>query len=236
MRREALVEGWVKGLVAPEGLIAHGRGEAFDYLMGEQTIPPANVAERAAAAHLLAAERPVISVNGNTAVLASSQVAALARLVPARVEVNLFHRTDERVQRLVDFMGAAGAESVLGTRAEARIPGLEQPRAACCEDGIFAADVVLVPLEDGDRAEALVAMGKAVLAIDLNPLSRTSRRSTVSVPDDVERALARIHHHIEVMREEGHDPRGVIEAFDNRANLQQAMEHIGRRLGEGLLL
>jgi len=32
--RHALVEGYRKGLVADEGLIAHGRGEAFDYLLG----------------------------------------------------------------------------------------------------------------------------------------------------------------------------------------------------------
>ena len=31
------------------------------------------------------------------------------------------------------------------------------------------ADTVLVPLEDGDRTEALVKMGKTVVAIDLNP-------------------------------------------------------------------
>src|SRR5207245_10904435 len=65
VRRERLVRAWKEGVVVPEGLIAHGRGEAWDYLFGEGTSAPALVAERAAAAHLLAASRPVISVNGN---------------------------------------------------------------------------------------------------------------------------------------------------------------------------
>lgn len=236
LRREVLVRGWERGLVAVEGLVAHGRGEAFDYLLGERTIPPADAAERAGAAHLLAARRPVISVNGNTAVLAAAQVAELARTVPARVEVNVFHRTEERVRKLVEFMEAAGAGEVLGTEADARLPGLEQPRAACSAEGIHAADVVLVPLEDGDRAEALAAMGKAVIAIDLNPLSRTSRTATVSITDDVERALVRMAAHVAAITEEGRDPREITEKFDNRENLRRVLEHIAARLRGGLVL
>jgi 4-phosphopantoate--beta-alanine ligase len=48
-------------------------------------------------------------------------------------------------------------------------------------DGIYIADVVLVPLEDGDRTEALVKMGKKVIAIDLNPLSRTSQKASITI-------------------------------------------------------
>jgi len=33
--REKLITGFDHGLVAKEGLLAHGRGEAFDYLLGE---------------------------------------------------------------------------------------------------------------------------------------------------------------------------------------------------------
>src|SRR2546426_7296798 len=50
MTREKLVRAWKAGIVVPEGLIAHGRGEAFDYLLGEETSAPALVAEKAAAA------------------------------------------------------------------------------------------------------------------------------------------------------------------------------------------
>ena len=36
LAREKLVE--ASDVVAKQGLIAHGRGEAFDYLLGEQTL------------------------------------------------------------------------------------------------------------------------------------------------------------------------------------------------------
>lgn len=71
--REALVAAQREGIVVPEGLIAHGRGEAWDYLLGEETSAPALVAEKAAAAFLVTAKRPVISVNGNAAALAAKK-------------------------------------------------------------------------------------------------------------------------------------------------------------------
>ena len=67
--REAIAEGVARGVSAPEGLIAHGRGEAFDYLLGECTQPPADEAIKVAAASLILAEQPVLSVNGNVAAL-----------------------------------------------------------------------------------------------------------------------------------------------------------------------
>lgn len=78
MTRERLAEGVRNGLVDPTGLISHGRGEAFDYLMGERTIPPADEAERAAAAFLLKAENPVVCMNGNSVVLEPEGLIALA--------------------------------------------------------------------------------------------------------------------------------------------------------------
>ena len=78
-------------LVASAGLIAHGRGEAFDYLLGERTTGPAHRAINAAAGLLCNAKRPVISANGNTIALAAPAIAELAAVVPAQVEVNLFH-------------------------------------------------------------------------------------------------------------------------------------------------
>src|SRR3972149_3443963 len=58
MTREKLVKAWKAGVAVPEGLIAHGRGEAWDYLLGEETSAPALVAEKAAAAYLVSAKRP----------------------------------------------------------------------------------------------------------------------------------------------------------------------------------
>src|SRR3989442_6471846 len=189
VRRERLVRGWKEGIVVPEGFIAHGRGEAWDYLFGEETSAPALVAERAAAAVLLAASRPVISVNGNVAALAPREVVRLAKAIPARIEVNLFHRSEPRVRRIARTLERAGAHDVLSLRPNARIPGLESKRALSHRDGVFGADVVLVPLEDGDRAEALVRMGKAVISVDLNPLSRTSQRATIPIVDELTRAI-----------------------------------------------
>jgi pantothenate synthetase (EC 6.3.2.1) len=50
--RERLVELMERGAVVPQGLIAHGRGECFDYLIGEATQGFAERAMRAAVARI----------------------------------------------------------------------------------------------------------------------------------------------------------------------------------------
>ena len=65
--REALTRFHEDSIIVPSGLIAHGRGEAFDYLLGEVTIDVAKKALKVAAAAILLAANPVISVNGNCA-------------------------------------------------------------------------------------------------------------------------------------------------------------------------
>ena len=57
--RDAIVSGVDNGITSSHGLIAHGRGEAFDYLLGEQTHAFASQAIRAAAARLRTATHPV---------------------------------------------------------------------------------------------------------------------------------------------------------------------------------
>ena len=225
-RREKLVQGWRDGIVVPEGLIAQGRGEAFDYLLGERTVAPALVAEKAAAAFLLTAKRPVISVNGNTAALASREVVRLARAIPARIEVNLFHRTETRVARIVKRLRAAGARDVLGPRPDARIPGLESKRALCHREGLYRADVVLVPLEDGDRAEALVRMGKTVISIDLNPLSRTSQTASVPIVDELTRALVNIGTFVKELRQDPRETRRIARVYDRAGNLRANYDYL----------
>ncbi len=230
VRREKLVQGWRNGIVVPEGLIAQGRGEAFDYLLGEETPAPALVAEKAAAAHLLTADHPVISVNGNVAALAPKEVVRLARAVSARIEVNLFHRTEARVARIVRALRAAGAEDVLGPRPNARIPGLESQRALCHRAGIYSADVVLVPLEDGDRTEALVRMGKTVISIDLNPLSRTSRRASVPVVDELTRALPSMEAFAMGLKADPKEARRIARAYDRAGNVRAMFDFLAWRL------
>lgn len=228
--REKLVEAYKSGILAAEGLIAHGRGESFDYMLGERTIPPAQEAERVAAAMLLDSRHPVLSVNGNTAVLAGESVVRLAEAVPCKVEVNLFYRTEERISKLVAMLGEFSNIPILGKKADARIAGLDQPRGLCEKEGIFSADTVLVALEDGDRTEALVQMGKRVIAIDLNPLCRTSQEATLSIVDEVTRALPAIADHVQALRGDQERIQGLLSSFDNRRNLQETIAYISRYL------
>ena len=168
-----------RGLVHETGMIAHGRGEAFDYLLGERSPPTARPAVRAAAAALLLAKRPLLSANGNVVALAAPALVGLSKALAAPIEVNLFHRTEERVRKLERELKRAGARRLITGRPDAHLPGLDSDRALCHKAGLFSADVVLVPLEDGDRAEALRRLKKTVIAIDLNPLSRTSRMAII---------------------------------------------------------
>jgi 4-phosphopantoate--beta-alanine ligase len=112
MMREKISYAMKKGLVHETGLIAHGRGEAFDYLLGEKTQPFAEGAEKVAVAALILARNPVISLNGNVVALVAKECISLSMQVPAKLEVNLFHRTDERVKKLVNILESLGAKEV----------------------------------------------------------------------------------------------------------------------------
>lgn len=232
--RERLVKGFEEGFVVPQGLIAHGRGECFDYLIGEKTIEPALKAIRAAAAALLLAKHPVISVNGNVAALAPGEVIKLAKALNAKIEVNLFYRTEERVKKIAEVLRFHGAEEVLGVEdAAATIPELFSERRRVSPRGIYIADVVLVALEDGDRTEALRRMGKTVIAIDLNPLSRTSLAASITIVDNVVRALPRLTEFVEAMRT---GPRSYLEDilrnYSNAEVISEVLTYINNRLKE----
>ncbi len=228
--RERLVQAWKAGIVVPEGLIAHGRGEAFDYLLGEETSAPALVAEKAAAAFLVRAASPVISVNGNVAALAAKEVVRLAAAIPAKIEVNLFHRTQPRVRRIAQVLRKAGANRVLGLRPDARIPGLDSKRALAQRAGIYGADVVLVPLEDGDRTEALVRMGKVVIGVDLNPLSRTSRHATVPIVDELTRAIPNVGKFVRELHRNPKEGARIVRTWNKSGNLRASYSFLNWRL------
>ena len=231
--RELLGEGFRNGIVVEEGLIAHGRGEAFDYLIGERTSLPAITAMKSAVALMMLAERPVISVNGNTACLCARQVVKLAELTKARIEVNLFYRTYEREVAIEKLFKANNASKVygVGSKASATITELMSDRRRVDPDGIYAAEVVLVPLEDGDRTEALVKMGRKVIAIDLNPLSRTSQKASVTIVDNVVRAIPKM---VELAEQFTHlrkvKLRNLTRDFDNKKNLRKNLQYILRGL------
>jgi len=226
MTRERLVDGFRRNLVVAEGLIAHGRGEAFDYLLGERTPEPAIKAVRAAAALLLLSKNAVLSVNGNAAALCPKEVVELAGVTGAKIEVNLFYRTDERELAIKAELERHGARQVLGVgeRASARIPELSSERRRVDPDGIFAADMVFVPLEDGDRAEALARMGKGVITVDLNPLSRTAKAARITIVDNLVRSMPALVQEARALK--GKDAttlQQLVDNFDNDENLAESL-------------
>ncbi len=209
--------------------MAHGRGEAFDYLIGEKTGTAAGRAIEAAAAELLTAKSPVLSVNGNTAALVPGEVSTLASIIPAKVEVNLFHRSLEREKRIARLLRRYGVKDVLGVGGDAseKVKGISSRRKMVDPAGIGAADAVVVPLEDGDRAEALVRSGRKVIAVDLNPLSRTSQAASITIVDNVTRAfpgLVRIVTKLKRTRRSGLEK--IVEGFDNKNNISMGLDEM----------
>ncbi len=232
--REKLARGFREGYVVPQGLIAHGRGEAFDYLIGECTTEPARKAMYAAVALMLLAERPVISVNGNVAALVAEDIVKLAEKTNAAIEVNLFYRTSERVRKIAEIFRKLGVE-VLGTDEDqlCTVPELLSERRKVSCRGIYVADVVLVALEDGDRTEALRKMGKKVIAIDLNPLSRTARTANITIVDNITRAVPEMIKIADELRLEPRDKlEKIVHSYNNEETLREIIEHICKRLTE----
>ena len=227
--RELLVKGMREGIVVPEGLLAHGRGEAFDYLIGEKTGKAAGRAIEAAAAALLTAKSPVLSVNGNTAALVPREVSKLASIIPAKVEVNLFHRSVERERRIARLMRRYGVKDVLGVgvNASEKIRGVSSRRKMVDPAGIGAADVIVVPLEDGDRAEALARSGRLVIAVDLNPLSRTAQAASITIVDNAVRAFPGLMRMVtKLKRSRRSSLERVVSGFDNKKNILRGLEEM----------
>src|SRR3989344_1729068 len=168
--REKLEKGVKKGITSAGGLIAHGRGEAFDYLLSEKTHPFALQAIRAAAAYLLSAKRPVLSINGNSMAL--------------------------------------GGYEVIGS-----------------------SDCVLVPLEDGDRCRALIKMGKKVITVDLNPLSRTAKYATVTIIDNITRCLPLLFRQIRQLKKKDKKMTSeIIKNYQNKKILEAGLKAIYAKL------
>ncbi len=232
--RERIVGAVTSGIMVPEGLIAHGRGEAFDYLQGEKTTESASRATSAAAVLLLTAHHPVVSVNGNTAALVGREIVELSSMIGAPLEVNLFHRTSRRENRIARYLLKLGAKEVLGVgrRASITIRGVASSRRLTDLKGIGTADVVLIPLEDGDRTEALRRAGKKIIAIDLNPLSRTSQAASVTIVDNVVRAIPNLIKTVKKLRKE-HPGRlsGLSRTFNNQQNLARGIDEMIQYLG-----
>lgn len=233
--REQLVKGVEEGITSTHGLLAHGRGEAFDYLIGEKTHIFARRAIEAAAAHLLSAHAPILSMNGNTAALVPAEYVTLAKLLGAKIEVNLFHHSEQRIRRIEDMLRTHDSTVVLDWKSSPKVtlPDIASGRKVVIRNGIAAADVVLVPLEDGDRCEALVALGKTVITVDLNPLSRTARHASITIVDNIVRALPLLIRTVRTMKTIPVERKKAIrQSYVNSDTLRDAIMSISAYLRE----
>ncbi len=224
LKTRALLERGVQnGTTSLNGLIAHGRGEAFDYLLDEKTYEFAKKAIDAAAALLLLAEHPVISVNGNTAVLVPKELITLSTMLNAPLEVNLFHKSKERLTNIQKHLMRYGAQNVLLPENNCTIPYLESNRKYVNSQGIMKADVVFIPLEDGDRAQALIANAKKVITVDLNPLSRTAQKATITIVDNITRVMPALISAIGCYKNDKIKLKHLLEQYDHKVVLHKAV-------------
>jgi 4-phosphopantoate--beta-alanine ligase len=84
----------------------------------------------------------------------------------------------------------------------------------------------MVSLEDGDRTQALVNMGKKIIALDINPISRTARTADITIVDNVIRAMPVIIHTISMLKREKSIEymQDIVRHFDNNGNLANSLK------------
>lgn len=236
--RDKLVAGFKNGFVVQQGLMAHGRGEAFDYLLGEKSMKYAKLAIKTAAAVLFLAKLPIISVNGNIAALCPREIVELSNIINAKIEVNLFYHNEKRKQAIANNLKKHGAKEILGMKIESHkhIKGLESSRKVVDKDGIYKADVVLVPLEDGDRCIKLKQLGKTIITFDLNPFSRTSQTADITIIDNVVRGIIElIRISKKISNKDDKYLRKIVNDFDNKKNIALSILQINNNLLKNII-
>ncbi len=225
--RHKIIEGMKNLVVAEAGLIAHGRGECFDYILGEKTTEVAKKAIEAAVATLLLADRPVISVNGNVAALNPNELVILSNVLNAPLEINLFYHKEGRIEAIKNVLQKAGAIEIYGIDPKKMIEldGLESNRRKV--ELIANADVVMVPLEDGDRTEALKKLKKKVIAVDLNPISRTALWADITIVDNIVRVIPEMIKITKKLKELNKKRlNAIVNNFNNKLNIQETLDLI----------
>ena len=227
MTREKIAKGVEKGITSVHGLMAHGRGEAFDYLIGEKTTKAAKKSIEAAAALLLTAKNPVVSVNGNAAALVPRELFQLAKTINAKLEINIFHPSEQRELKIKNYLIKNGAKEVLLPQKNCEIKYLDSNRKYVNKEGIYKADSVFVPLEDGDRTEALVKNGKKVIVVDLNPMSRSAKNATITIVDNITRAVPLLTETIKKYKKFNENKlEKIIKDYDNKKVLKESISLI----------
>jgi len=225
-QRELLENGLKKGFVTPTGLIAFGRGEAFDYLLGEATIKPAREAIKASAAMILLSDKTIISVNGNVSALIPKEILQLSKTAKAQVEINIFYPPKTRRERISKHLKKFGINA-LGVNPSKKISSLSSNRSFVDKNGIWTAQTVLVAIEDGDRTEALKKHGKKIIAIDLNPKSRTAITADITIIDNVTRAFPLLIKEINILKlKKESEIKKILKKFNNKKNLKESLNII----------
>jgi 4-phosphopantoate---beta-alanine ligase len=80
-------------------------------------------------------------------------------------------------------------------------------------------------LEDGDRVVALKKMNKKVITVDLNPLSRTSIASDISIVDNIVRAIPQLIKYVEYHKKNStkKELKKIISCFNNEESLSDSL-------------
>src|SRR5256886_5780381 len=87
------------------------------------------------------------------------------------------------------------------------------------EDGIRDLTVTGVQTCALPISEALVRMGKVVISVDLNPLSRTSQRATIPIADELTRAILNTKKFVEELKENPEEAARIRRAYRRSGNL-----------------
>ena len=93
------------------------------------------------------------------------------------------------------------------------------------------ADVVFVPLEDGDRIEALIKNKKKVIVVDLNPLSRSAQKATITIVDNIVRAVPLLIKTIKRLKNYNLSKKQlevIYKHHDNKKRLNESLKEINR--------
>ena len=189
--------------------------------------------------------------------MAPEALIELGQVLNAPLEVNIFHTETGRERRIREHLlkhkarletspanegansakvrletspteeGLEGTPDVLMPTTEAQLSFIDSNRKFVHPEGIFKADVVFVPLEDGDRCEALRKMGKDVVTVDLNPMSRTAKQASITIVDNVVRALPLLCEEIRNLSVSDTEV-PTLKNYSNAAVLQEALQHISR--------
>ncbi|MHA1513723.1 MAG: phosphopantothenate/pantothenate synthetase family protein, partial [Candidatus Hodarchaeales archaeon] len=127
----------------------------------------------------------------------------------------------------------AGAEKLLGIdpKKQTTIEEISHQRRIVDIDGIAISDCIFVPLEDGDRTQALKHLQKEVITVDLNPLSRTSLTASVSITNNITRAVNEM---VDIAKELKQLSREELlierSKLNNRKLLETALKFMSNRL------